>query len=161
MPELPAPLSAISPWWIVPDRLAGLRKPTEPELTVLSKQHGIHALVSLLSDSSNLDLYQTNAIPHIWVPIQGGTAPSLDQLTQIKTFVDSQHALGQGVAIHCSSGRRRTGTDLAALLIQQGDSYPNALNTILKANPAVELRDPQLKFLQCLANGAPHKETLG
>ncbi|MEM9976057.1 MAG: dual specificity protein phosphatase family protein [Cyanobacteria bacterium P01_D01_bin.2] len=153
------PLSPISPWWVVPDRLAGLRKPTPPELAVLSKDHGIHALVSLLSDSSNLDLYQTHAIPHIWVPIQGGTAPSLDQLSQIKTFVDSQHALGQGVAIHCSSGRRRTGTVLAALLIQQGDSYSKALNTVLKANPAVELRDPQISFLQSLANGSAKENT--
>ncbi|MEO0396385.1 MAG: dual specificity protein phosphatase family protein [Cyanobacteria bacterium P01_A01_bin.137] len=150
----------ISPWWVVPDRLAGLRKPTEPELAVLSKQHGIHALVSLLSDSSNLDLYQTSAIPHIWVPIQGGTAPSLDQLTQIKTFVDSQNALGHRVAIHCSSGRRRTGTVLVALLIQQGDSYSKALNTVLRANPAVELRDPQLNFLQSLSNGSVREETL-
>ena len=143
----------------MPDRLAGLRKPTEPELAVLSKEHGIHALVSLLSDSSNLDLYQTNGIPHIWVPIQGGTAPSLDQLTQIKTFVNSQHALGHGVAIHCSSGRRRTGTVLAALLIQQGDSYPKAFNTILSANPAVELRDPQINFLQSLSNGSDQEKT--
>ncbi|MEO1507315.1 MAG: dual specificity protein phosphatase family protein [Cyanobacteria bacterium J06633_23] len=151
----------ISPWWVVPDRLAGLRKPTEPELAILPKEHGIHALVSLLSDSSNLDLYQANAIPHIWVPIQGGTAPSLDQLTQIKTCVDSQNALSQGVAIHCSSGRRRTGTVLAALLIQQGDSYSKALNTVLRANPAVELRDPQLKFLQTLSNSSAEAGTSG
>ena len=137
-------------WWVVPQQLAGVRKPTLAELTDLQAE-GVRALVSLLSDSSNLDLYTQQKIPHIWVPIIGGTAPSLEQLQQIKTFVDTQHRLGTAVAIHCSSGRRRTGTVLAALLIVQGASYDNALATVLNANPEIELREPQITFLKSLS----------
>ncbi len=137
-------------WWVIPERLAGVRKPTEPELTKL-RSEGISALVSLLSDDSNLDLYKQNKIPHIWVPITGGTAPSLEQLEQIKTFVESQNQLGNAVAIHCSSGRRRTGTVLAALLIKQGISHEKALTTILTSNPDVELREAQIDFLKRLS----------
>ncbi len=137
-------------WWVIPERLAGVRKPTEPELTKL-RSEGISALVSLLSDDSNLDLYKQHKIPHIWVPITGGTAPSLEQLEQIKTFVESQNQLGNAVAIHCSSGRRRTGTVLAALLIKQGISHEKALTTILTSNPDVELREAQIDFLKRLS----------
>lgn len=150
MSEQPLPPIAQQLWWVEPERLAGIRKPTEPELTELRRE-GVSALVSLLSDDSNLDLYKQHNIPHIWVPIIGGTAPSLEQLEQIKTFVDSQHQLGNAVAIHCSSGRRRTGTVLAALLIKQGISYDNALTKIATANPDVELRAAQLNFLKHLA----------
>ncbi|ESA36437.1 dual specificity protein phosphatase [Leptolyngbya sp. Heron Island J] len=137
-------------WWVVPKQLAGVRKPTLAELAEL-RAEGIEALVSLLSDDSNLNLYAQQNIPHIWVPIIGGTAPSLDQLAQIKTFVDNQHRLGTAVAIHCSSGRRRTGTVLAALLIAQRTSYENAIDTILQANPEIELREPQINFLKSLS----------
>ena len=137
-------------WWVIPQQLAGVRKPTWGELAEL-RAEGVGALVSLLSDSSNLDLYTQQQIPHIWVPIIGGTAPSLEQLQQIKAFVDHQHSLDIAVAIHCSSGRRRTGTVLAALLIAQGARYDNALATVLNANPEIELRDPQITFLKSLS----------
>ncbi|MEM9264878.1 MAG: dual specificity protein phosphatase family protein [Cyanobacteria bacterium P01_F01_bin.13] len=157
MPEPPSP--AVLPWWVLPKRLAGFHKPTAEELTVL-KANGISAIVSVLSDDSNLDLYKQNTIPHIWVPILGGTAPTLDQLNQIKIFVDSQNSLGNAVVIHCSSGRRRTGTVLAALLINQGSSYKQALNTILNANPAIEMREAQLNFLQTLSHQTLSHQTL-
>lgn len=144
-------LPTINPWWVIPQRLAGSQKPTAAELSIL-REKGLSAIVSLLSDDSNLDLYKQHNIPHIWVPIQGGTAPSLDQLHQVKSFVNTQNALSHAVVIHCSSGRRRTGTMLAALLIQQGTSYEKALNTILSANPEVVLREAQINFLKKLSD---------
>ncbi|MEM1255239.1 MAG: dual specificity protein phosphatase family protein [Cyanobacteria bacterium P01_H01_bin.21] len=141
----------LQPWWVVPKQLAGMCKPTQADLADL-RGTGVSALVSLLSDDSNLDLYQQSQIPHIWVPIVGGTGPTFEQLEQIKTFVDTQNALGNAVAIHCSSGRRRTGTVIAALLIKASLSYEQALNTILAANPDVELRAAQLDFLKSLSS---------
>ena len=149
MSEQPLPPISEQLWWVIPERLAGVRKPTEAELPEL-KGEGIGALVSLLSDDSNLDVYEQNNIPHIWVPIIGGTAPTLEQLAQIKAFVDTQHRSGNAVAIHCSSGRRRTGTVLAALLTKQGTNHEKALNVILTANPDVELREAQINFLRDL-----------
>ncbi|MGD1952749.1 MAG: hypothetical protein ACFB14_24350 [Leptolyngbyaceae cyanobacterium] len=60
----------LQPWWVVPKRLAGVRKPTPADLADL-RGEGVGALVSLLSDDSNLNLYQRSQIPHIWVPIVG------------------------------------------------------------------------------------------
>lgn len=144
------PTIAESLWWVKPGQLAGVRKPQLSDLANLSAS-GIDALVSLLDDEENLALYQQHQIPHIWLPIKGGTAPTQEQVHQLKHFIESQQRLGHGVAIHCTSGRRRTGTMLAAYLITTGYSQQQALETIVSANSEIELREAQLAFLALLA----------
>ena len=101
-----------------------------------------------MDDPSNLDLYQQANIPYLWLPIKGGTAPSQEQLQELQNFIDSQNNVGNAVAIHCTSGRRRTGTMLASYLISSGSSYDDAIEKILNANPQVELREAQSNFLR-------------
>lgn len=137
-------------WWAIPGKLAGVRKPTAEEIVELQGM-GIGAIVSVMDDPSNLDCYKQAGMPHLWLPTQGGTAPSRDQIQTFQHFVNEQIELGHAVAIHCTSGRRRTGTMLAAYLIRSGLTYDEALQTILAANPAVEMREAQLNFLRELA----------
>jgi atypical dual specificity phosphatase len=137
-------------WWVIPGKLAGVRKPIAEDLPELQAT-GIRAVVSVMDDPSNLDLYQQADIPYLWLPIKGGTAPTPEQLQELQSFIDSQNQLGNAVAVHCTSGRRRTGTMLASYLIVTGSSYNEAMQTILNANPNVELREAQTSFLQKLA----------
>lgn len=137
-------------WWAIPGKLAGVRKPTADELGELQAV-GIGAIVSVLDDPSNLDLYDRVNIPFLWLPIQGGTPPSLDQIQELASFIDEQHDRGLAVAIHCTNGLRRTGTMLAAYLIYVGSAYDGAMQTIQSANPQVELRSAQTEFLRSLA----------
>jgi protein-tyrosine phosphatase len=138
-------------WWVIPKKLAGVRKPEAQEITEL-KSAGIGAIVSVMDDPSNLDLYQENGLPYLWSPTKGGTAPSPEQIQELQAFIQTQNDLGQAVAVHCTSGRRRTGTILAAYLIQTGLSYTEAMQTVLEANPDVELREAQIIFLKELAS---------
>jgi len=138
-------------WWVIPKKLAGVRKPEAQEIAELQTA-GIGAIVSVMDDPSNLDLYQEIGLPHLWSPTKGGTAPSPEQIQELQAFVQTQNDLGKAVAVHCTSGRRRTGTILAAYLIQTGLSYTEAMQTILEANPDVELREAQIIFLKELAS---------
>ena len=137
-------------WWVIPEKLAGVRKPNPEEVSELQAL-GIKAIVSVMDDPSNLDLYEQANLPHLWLPIKGGTAPTLEKTNQLVNFVQRQNDLGNAVAIHCTSGRRRTGTALASYLIHSGFSFEEAMEMILKANPQVELRESQINFLQQLA----------
>ncbi len=137
-------------WWVIPGKLAGVRQPTAEALTDLQAA-GIGAIVSVMDDRSNLDLYEQATIPYRWLPTKGGTAPSREQIQALQQFVNAQHQLGKAVAVHCTSGRRRTGTMLAAYLIQAGSSYSEAMQVIQSANPDVDLREAQMMFLQVLA----------
>ena len=137
-------------WWVIPGKLAGVRKPTVDELREL-RISGIGAIVSVLDDRSNLDLYEQVDIPFHWLPIQGGKPPSPDQIQELASFIDDQHRQGLAVAVHCTNGIRRTGTLLAAHLIYVASSYDSAIGAIHLANPEVELRDTQIDFLRSLA----------
>lgn len=137
-------------WWVVPNKLAGVRKPTVKELIELQTA-GIEAIVSVFHDASNLDLYQQAGIPHLWIPIEVDAAPSQEQIQAFRDFVDNQNRLDRAVAVHCSTGRHRTGTILASYLIGAGFSYERAMRTILDADPDIELPKPQTVFLQKLA----------
>lgn len=139
-------------WWVIPGKLAGVRKPTPEEIAEL-KAAGIGAIVSVMDDPSNLDLYEQANIPYRWLPTKGGTAPSLEQIQDLQNFIEEQNQLSRGVAVHCTSGNRRTGTMLASYLIQSGSSYDEAMQTILSANPNVELREAQTSFLRALVGG--------
>lgn len=139
-------------WWVIPGKLAGVRKPVEEELTELQAA-GIGAIISVMDDPSNLDLYQRLDIPYLWLPTKGGTSPSRKQIQELQNFVNYQNYLGNAVAVHCTSGRRRTGTMLASYLINAGSSYDDAMQTVQSANPKVELREAQTTFLQGLAGG--------
>ncbi len=139
-------------WWVVPGKLAGVRKPVAEDIAELQKA-GIGAVVSVMDDPSNLDLYQRLEIPYLWLPTKGGTAPSPEQIQELENFISTQNQLGHAVAVHCTSGRRRTGTMLAAYLITAGLSYEQAMQTIQDASPNAELRSAQTTFLRELARG--------
>jgi protein-tyrosine phosphatase len=136
-------------WWVIPNRLGGMRKPTPAEVPNL-KAARIDAIVSVMDDPSNLDLYEQADIPHLWLPTTGGKAPTLEQLDQFRQFVEHQQAQNHSVVVHCSSGRRRTGTFLAAYLITSGRSIEETLELIHQKNPQVELREAQVQFLNSL-----------
>ncbi len=145
----PEPLSQ-NLWWVIPGKLAGVRKPLETELQELQAL-GIGAIISVMDDPGNLELYTQAGIPHCWLPVTGGKTPSPEQLEHLWAFVNYHQNKGRAVAIHCSSGRRRTGTMIGAYLIRNGMSYNDALARINQANPHVDLRDAQLQFLRELA----------
>lgn len=136
-------------WWVIPGKLAGVRKPQSEEIAQL-KAAGIGAIVSVMDDSENLDLYQQANLNYHWLPTKGGNAPTVEQIQVLQAFIKQQNQLGKAVAVHCTSGNRRTGTMLAAYLILTGKSYDDAMQIVQTANPNAELREAQLTFLQSL-----------
>jgi protein-tyrosine phosphatase len=137
-------------WWTIPKKLAGVRMPTPVELPEL-RSLGIGAIVSVFHDHSNIDLYQKANLPHLWLPIAVDSPPSMAQLERFIEFVEEQNQADQAVAVHCSTGRHRTGTLLVAYLLRQGVSYEQAMETVLTASSQSQLPTAQTQFLQSLA----------
>ena len=139
-----------SVWWVVEKKLGGFRKPVLEDLEWLQKEDNVGGIVSLLDDNENLEMYESNNIPHLWIPVKGGKTPTIEQLGLLKSFVSEQNVAGKAVFVHCTNGRRRTGTALIALLIMTGHSFEDAKSIVYTANPEVDLREEQLTFLESL-----------
>ncbi|AFY94958.1 dual specificity protein phosphatase family protein [Chamaesiphon minutus] len=137
-------------WWVIPGKLAGVRKPTAAELRELQAS-GIGAIVSVMHDKSNLELYDRENIPYLWLPIQIASSPSRSQVAELIDFVARYHRQGVGTAVHCTGGLHRTGTMLAAYLILNGSSDEDAIQTIETANSQALLELAQKVFLHSLA----------
>ena len=137
-------------WWVIPGKLAGVRKPTAAELQELQAV-GIGAIVSVMHDRSNLELYDRENIPYLWLPIQIASSPSRSQVEELIDFVDRYHLQGVGTAVHCTGGLHRTGTMLAAYLILNGSSDKDAIEKIATSNSQAVLELAQTVFLRSLA----------
>ena len=80
-------------WWVIPGKLAGVRKPTVEELSELQSA-GVGAIVSVFHNSDNLNLYQQAEVPHLWLPIEIDSVPNPVQIQDFRDFVESQKSLG-------------------------------------------------------------------
>lgn len=136
-------------WWAIPEKLAGVRMPVAAELAELQTA-GIGAIVSVFHEDSNLDLYQQTGILYLWLPIAVDSAPSSEQLQEFQRFIQHQNELNRAVAVHCSTGKHRTGTMLAAYLMSAGWTYQEAMQAILAASSQVGLPENQTAFLENL-----------
>lgn len=140
-------------WWVIPGKLAGVRKPMAEEIAELQAA-GVGAIVSVMDDPANLDLYQAIGIDSLWLPIQGGSVPTGEQVQKLQHFVSEQNQRGHGVAVHCTNGKRRTGTMLAAFLIGTGSTFEDAMQILQTAKPELDLREAQIDYLKSLAAAA-------
>lgn len=102
-------------WWVTPGKLAGVRKPDAAEIVEL-KATGVGAIVSVMDDPQNLDLYEQANLPYRWLPTKGGTAPSLQQIDWIPLSVG---------AVRPTQGRT-----LAVMQVSGGSQSFNAVNTL-------------------------------
>jgi len=137
-------------WWVILGKLGAVRKPSSAEEITILTANGVSCLVSVMDDAANLDLYEKANIPYHWLPTTGGKPPTVEQFQKFVEFVDMQNALSKSVVVHCSTGRRRSGTFLCGYLIVKGKTCEEAMTSVLQANPQVELRPEQITFLQTL-----------
>ncbi|MEM7552542.1 MAG: dual specificity protein phosphatase family protein [Cyanobacteria bacterium P01_A01_bin.84] len=133
-------------WWVETGRLAGMPRPPLEDLPVLH-QAGMGGIVSVMDEPSGIQEYTDSGFQALWLPITGGKSPTVEQVLEFVRFADSLLEKNQVVAVHCTSGNRRTGTLLAAYLIVSGKTPDEAIAQIQQVRPSAQLRDAQKQFL--------------
>lgn len=134
-------------WWVIPNKLLGVRKPENEVEVAYLKSIGVGGIVTLLDDEENHKLYVATDMDFLWTPMKGGTAPEVDQVIEASEFISDINSKGKAVAIHCNNGRKRTGTMLAAQLVRQGMDGDQAIYRIQELNHEAQLNDLQKDFL--------------
>jgi protein-tyrosine phosphatase len=83
------------------------------------------------------------------IPILDLTAPTVDQLAEMASFVERESATGI-VYVHCKIGYSRTAAAVAAYLLRShlAKTTPEALDLVRRARPSVVVRPEVLTALQ-------------
>ncbi|HYY49034.1 MAG TPA: dual specificity protein phosphatase family protein [Thermoplasmata archaeon] len=112
-------------------RIAGLPGPAFMEWDFPRlRGMGFSVVVSLECDRLNTFEIEEAGFEHKKICVEDFAPPTLDQIDEFVTFVDSKIAEGKRVLAHCYAGRGRTGTMLAAFLIHRGQSSDAAIREI-------------------------------
>ena len=145
-------------WEFIEVKFSGVRKPTSSEEVgaLTSPPASVQGIISLLDDDENLDLYRSIGIPFLHIAVKGGTSPTSTQVQEAISFQESLNGL---VAVHCTNGRRRTGTLLGAIYIHLMKSnsscgallFDNMKAQLLASKPDCDLREGQWEYLKALA----------
>lgn len=137
-------------WWVIPNKLLGVRKPTNQEEVEYLRSLNIKGIVTLLDDEENHELYLSSGMDFLWVPVKGGMPPTKDQVQATALFIEKMNDAGGAVAIHCNNGRKRTGAMLASQLVVKGENPEKAISRIVELNPEAKLSETQIQFLNTL-----------
>lgn len=113
------------------------------------KNLGITVNISLQKES--LDNFK-DLDGFLWLPVEDGTPPELDQLLLGSRFIEAAIAEGKKVYIHCHGGIGRAPVLCAAYLIYKGMKAEEALKTVMTARPIAGPNLAQRQALEDFAN---------
>lgn len=113
-------------------------------------QLGVTAVLDLTAEFSETKAFC--AVNYKNIPILDLTAPSVDQLRGMATFIDQESRRGI-VYVHCKIGYSRTAAAGAAYLLQTGkaNSVSEAVAFLRKIRPAMVVRPEVISALSTLA----------
>jgi len=119
--------------WLLPGSLAGAQGPKSRRDLVFFWRNDVRAIVRMDQETISgevlnlLDLYE---------PVPDFTAPRLEQLDRIVTFLEQQiETWERPVVITCRSGLGRTGTVLACYMVSVGYTAPDAIEYVREIRP--------------------------
>jgi len=129
--------------WIVPERLLACRYPFDREALERLSALGVRGLVNLAEMRHDQTVLAELEIIETHLPVPDLTPPSPDDIQTAIEVIESAHAAGYPVAIHCAAGLGRTGTVMAAWLVTQGLDADAAIARIRELRPGSIETDEQ------------------
>ncbi|RKZ17243.1 protein phosphatase [bacterium] len=144
--------------WIEQDHLAamprpGTRRALDEDLEFL-EMSGITILVSLTAEPIEPEALARHGIDGLHLPVEDFTPPTLEQIDRFLSEVERARLEGRGIGIHCTAGKGRTGTMLAAYLVSQGQSAADAIAEVRRLRPgSVETREQEERVSEFARSG--------
>jgi len=115
--------------------LAALAMPRSEADFAWLRKNGVEVLITLTEDPPFRRWVNEAGLMNVHVPVTDMDAPSDEQFDTILETIERAKASGMGVAVHCTAGKGRTGTVLAAYFVVCGMTAREAIEKVRKQRP--------------------------
>lgn len=143
--------------WVLPERVLACAYPRRDRALAALAATRIELIVNLHPRAHAPAALARHGIREVHLPMRDFSAPTYAVLRRGVLVVERAISEGRRVAVHCGSGRGRTGTLLACLLIARGEAPWEAITRVRRLRPgAVETRAQEIAvqhFAWQLADG--------
>jgi atypical dual specificity phosphatase len=124
--------------WIVEDRLAAMAFPSTEDAYIVLQHIGIKVILNLteyLDDTPHLSAFNVNHIHIASFKEWGHKPPTLQQMEQAVSLIQTSLKSNQPILVHCVHGLGRTGTIIAGYLTTCGFTAQGAIDHVRKLRP--------------------------
>ncbi|MDA4133093.1 MAG: dual specificity protein phosphatase family protein [Thaumarchaeota archaeon] len=122
--------------WIIEGRLAASGLPSSAAQVRWLKEHGINSILTLTEDPLPQKLLDGSDVVSLHVQMFDHAPPSQDSLSKAVRHVRSEIEKGNSVVVHCLAGQGRTGSVVAAYMIEyHGKDVDEEISQLRRTRP--------------------------
>jgi atypical dual specificity phosphatase len=122
--------------WVIEGKLAASGLPSSRGQLRWIADHGVDSILTLTESPLPKEWFEGTDLTAKHVRMVDHAPPSQDALSESSAFIASQLAEGRSVLVHCLAGVGRTGSVIAAYMIEhEGKSAEEAIGLLREMRP--------------------------
>jgi atypical dual specificity phosphatase len=122
--------------WVIEGTLAGSGFPSSAAQVRWLKENGVRSILTLTEDPLPKEFMEGSGVSSIHVRMSDHAAPSQESLSKAVKQIRLEVERGNPVVVHCLAGKGRTGSVLAAYMIEyHGKNADEALSELRASRP--------------------------